>query len=1086
MVDVLVCPSGSQRLKASQDFIRSFSGAPEVLLLGASRDALDDFARELSATAKATFGLHRFSFIHFAARTAIASLARERLAPASLLGGEATAARSSFEVAKRGALRYFLPVAMRPGFSRALAATIAEVRAAGVDPDALARLGNAASDVAELMKEFGEQLRNSHVVDRSELFQIAVQAVNDVGENDLVGKPLLLLDVPLHTEAEVAFASVLISRASQAFVTVPAGDERTLDCLSRLRDSKLVTIEARNTHSVARLQNSIFTAETREAEPDDHVKFFSAPGEARECIEVARFILEEARSGTPFDRIAVLTRQPSRYSDLLETALNRAGIPSYFARGTARPDPAGRAFLAILSCATEGLSAQKFAEYLSFGQIPELKETGAPPDDREIWSPSEDEAAATVTTLEVAMPEAVEQEVVDSDQQATIHGALRAPRRWEQLLVEAAVVGGKDRWERRLNGLASELRLRLEELRKEEPESPRIVGIERDLNNLAHLKRFSLPLIDFLSAFPESATWGDWLSSLENLATMVLRQPERVLSIITELKPLGAVGPVSLDEVRDVLSDRLSTLEIEPPKSRYGRVFVGIPEQARGRSFDVVFIPGLAERSFPEKLREDPVLLDDLRLKLEGRLTTQGERVSKERLSLRLAIGAATRQLYLSYPRIEVGLGRPRVPSFYALDVQRAVTGRVPEIAQWEREAARLSDASLDWPAPRNPERAIDDVEHDLSTLRHLLHSNPGTVTGRANYLFALNSALGRSLRTRWARWRQKKWSAYDGLCSQSENMRELLSQYSLRSRSYSPTSLQHFAVCPYRFLLASIYRLSPRESATQIERLDPLTKGSIFHSIQAETIRELLRQSLLPLDQTKLGRAGILLDEVVDRVAAESRERLFPAIDRVWRDEVEHLRADLRGWLRRTAEEPEHWVPILIEFGFGLPLDSTHDPQSIQEAATLEEGFRLHGVVDLVERNHAFLRVTDTKTGARNARDGIVTGGGEKLQPILYSLAVETIRKTTVAEGRFSFPTSVGGFSEVAIPINSDSRNQGLEVLRIIDSALAAGFLPPAPRQEGCRYCYFRAPCGPYEEIRVKRKDQSALQELIRLRGMA
>lgn len=1077
---------------AAQDFIRRFASPTEVLLLCASRDALDDFARELSATEKATFGLHRFSFIHFAARTAIGSLARERLAPASLLGGEATAARSSFEVAKRGALTYFLPVAMRPGFARALAATIAELRAAGVDPDALARLGNAASDVAELMQEFGEQLRNSHVIDRSQLFQIAVQAVNDVDHNDvddlignLIAKPLLLLDVPLHTEAEGAFASVLISRASQAFVTVPAGDERTLDCLSRLGDSKLVTTESRNVHSVARLQNSIFTHETREAKPDDHVKFFSAPGEARECIEVARFILEEARSGTPFDRIAVLTRQPRKYSELLEAALNRAGIPSYFARGTARPDPGGRAFLAILSCATEGLSAQKFAEYLSFGQIPELKETGAPPDGREIWSPSEDEAVGTGMIPDVQITEPIEQELVDSDQQPTILGALRAPRKWEQLLVEAAVVGGKDRWERRLNGLAAELRLRLEELRKEEPESPRIVSIERDLNNLAHLKRFSLPLIDFLAAFPESATWGDWLTSLEKLATMVLRQPERVLSIITELKPLGAVGPVSLGEVREVLSDRLSTLEIEPPKSRYGRVFVGIPEHARGRSFDVVFIPGMVERSFPERLREDPVLLDDLRVKLKGRLTTQEDRVSKERLLLRLAIGAATRQLYLSYPRIEVGLGRPRVPSFYALDVQRAVTGRVPEIAPWEREAARLSDASLDWPAPRNPERAIDDLEHDLSKLRQLLHSDPATVTGRANYLFALNSALGRSLRARWARWRQKKWSAYDGVCSQSEKMRDLLSQYSLRSRSYSPTSLQHFAVCPYRFFLASIYRLSPRESATQIERLDPLTKGAMFHSIQAETLRELLRQRLLPLNQSKLGHAGIVLDEVVDRVAEESRETLFPAIDRVWRDEIEHLRADLRGWLRRAAEAQEQWVPLLIEFGFGVPLNSSHDPQSIQEPAMLGEEFKLHGVIDLVERNNAFLRVTDTKTGIRSASDGFVTGGGEKLQPVLYSLAIEAIRKTLVAEGRLSFPTSAGGFSQVTIPINEDTRKQGHEVLRIIDNAVTAGLLPPAPREEACRYCDFRAPCGPYEEKRVQKKDQTALADLIRLRGL-
>src|SRR5579859_6086238 len=182
------------------------------------------------------------------------------------------------------------------------------------------------------------------------------------------------------------------------------------------------------------------------------------------------------------------------------------------------------------------------------------------------------------------------------------------------------------------------------------------------------------------------------------------------------------------------------------------------------------------------------------------------------------------------------------------------------------RRSAAAPDASLDWPAPRNPESAIDDVEHDLAILGRLLHSSPKAVTGRANYLFTLNSALGRSLRTRWARWRQKKWSAYDGICSQSEDMRAALSAYRLRSRSYSPTSLQHFAICTYRFLLAGIYRLAPHEVPCQIERLDPVIKGAIFHRVQAALWRELLQSDFLPLNQAKLESAGKLLDQIVGR----------------------------------------------------------------------------------------------------------------------------------------------------------------------------------------------------------------------------
>ena len=93
------------------------------------------------------------------------------------------------------------------------------------------------------------------------------------------------------------------------------------------------------------------------------MRFFSAPGEGRESVEIARRIVQEARRGVPFDEIAVFVRAPEAYVGLLEHALRRA-LPddrgyarAWFDRGTRRPHPAGRAFLAILACACEHLSA---------------------------------------------------------------------------------------------------------------------------------------------------------------------------------------------------------------------------------------------------------------------------------------------------------------------------------------------------------------------------------------------------------------------------------------------------------------------------------------------------------------------------------------------------------------------------------------------------------------------------------------------------------------------------------------------------------------------------------------------------------
>jgi len=218
-------------------------------------------------------------------------------------------------------------------------------------------------------------------------------------------------------------------------------------------------------------------------------------------------------------------------------------------------------------------------------------------------------------------------------------------------------------------------------------------------------------------------------------APMVLRRPDRVLATLGELRPMAAVGPVSLTEVRDVLAERLTELRAEPPARRYGRVFVGGPEHVRGRVFDVVFVPGLAERMFPQKPRQDPILLDHLRTRLNASeeaapshgnrsvaaplsvqptlsnaaaqhgahsdplgLPVLDDRAAQERLLLRLAVGAAARRLHLSYSRLELGESRPRVPSFYALDLERARTRRVPDFKATEREAYKRVESRLAWP----------------------------------------------------------------------------------------------------------------------------------------------------------------------------------------------------------------------------------------------------------------------------------------------------------------------------------------------------------------------------------------------------
>lgn len=1081
--------SAAVRLREARRFLDRFEPGAEVLLLGASRGSVDDLARAIALEKGATFGLHRLSFTQLAARLAIMELACRDRAPTTALGHEAVATRAAFEARSDDALEYFLPVSRTPGFPKALARTLLDLRLAAVAGGDLARLPRSGIDLAALLERVDTLLEEAGASDRAALFETATRALGSPVAS-WPAMPLLLLDVPFESEIEAQFLWALVQQSPHAMITVPAGDSPALSQLDE-RGVRVQIIEEAEQNDLTQLAHYLFSKEPPpERTRTGELVWFSAPGEGRECVEIARRILKEAARGVRFDEMAIVIRSTQQYVGLLEHALSRAGVPAYFERGTRRPDAAGRAFLAIVSCATDNFSAKRFAEYLSLAQVPSLDDSGKAPagSGDSTWVASRDDIFGVLS--ERALDESGDS-TGDNDRasptnvngdQAVVAGTLRAPWKWESLLVESAVIGGSDRWARRLQGLAAEYDLKIRELTAEQPDSPRIARLERERQNLAHLRTFALPLIEEMSAWPKQATWGDWIGRLEEFAPRVLRRPEFVLRVLADLRPMAAVGPASLAEVRDVLADRLASLEVEPPAHRYGRVLVCSPEQVRGRVFRVAFVPGLAERLFPQKLREDPLLLDDLRREISGELTLQDDRAEHERLLLRLAAGAATERLHVSFPRIETAEARARVPSFYALEVMRAVTGRIPDHQALELEASEEADASLAWPAPQRPEDAIDDFEHDLSVLRVLMRSE-GDVKGHAHYMLRLNDCVRRSASERWARARTP-WSPYDGLVRVTESTRPFLQSQRLGARPYSVSALQNYAYCPYRFLLSALYHLEVLEEPEPLERMDPLTKGSLFHEVLAEFFRA-LQQRDMPIATTPIDAALEILDATLTRVAAHYAELLAPAVDRVWQDEISSIRTDLHIWARDLARSTG-WEPWLFEFGFGLPDAPGRDPNSRREPVTIGGRFILRGSVDLVERKPgtSILRVTDHKTSKNRSKPGSVIGQGQQLQPVIYSLALEAATGCTVETARFSYCTTAGGFTDHNVPINERTRRMGIEALEIIDRAVELGMLPPAPAEKACSFCDFRAVCGPNQERRARRKSRGEIADLLELRG--
>ena len=100
----------------------------------------------------------------------------------------------------------------------------------------------------------------------------------------------------------------------------------------------------------------------------------------------------------------------------------------------------------------------RFAEYMSLGEIPRAQPTGAPPiaPDREArWTMPDsdvvsDAVARAATENESADTHALHAHEDEEHENAVVDGTLRAPRLWERLLVDAAVIGSAERWRNKL------------------------------------------------------------------------------------------------------------------------------------------------------------------------------------------------------------------------------------------------------------------------------------------------------------------------------------------------------------------------------------------------------------------------------------------------------------------------------------------------------------------------------------------------------------------------------------------------------------------------------------------------------------
>ena len=1036
-VTFLAGPHARTRIGAARDFLLELPPGQPFLVVGHRRHAADRLTHEVAERRGALFGAHRFGFSVLVEVLAAPGLAARNLAPLTPLARGDLVAGLVRRARADETLDRLAGAAAGPGLVPALGATFEELRLAMLPPDAVERLD---PTIGRLYERYTAALAAGRFADRAEALRIAGARIEDRGAppSAPVGLPTVCLDVPLPDEASRRFAATLCSKAPEVLWTLPRGDAETEKALrsfgARSHSGGGLSAPPPDDDALAAAQRRLFTTDPDTSPPrnPEAVTVIAAPGAAAEALETVRVCLEAAREGVPFDRMAVLLAggtdvQARRFPP----AFARAGIPAFFESGARRPHPAGRAFLALLDCALEDVSASRFAEYLSLGQTP---------------SPAD--------------------------------GTAVAPRRWEQILLDATVLHGADRWERRLAAHDEELAA----IEREETDEGNRRPIVRKRRDLDALRRTALPIVRRLDELRWTRRpWEEWAERLRDLATAALREPLGILEHLEGAGPAALDGKAGLTEVRDHLGRQLAEVVTRSRGPRYGRVWVGPIESARGLSFDVVVVPGVVEHGFPRVIRQDPLLRDRVRERLGEGLPRRRDRRERERTLLRIAVGAATRRLVLGYSSLELVEGRPQAPSYYLAEVFRAGRGEVPTL-QGIREAAEQGSPMVPGVrAPVDSGRAVDQREFGLSRVMAALgsdrhHPRPGAAT------FVLNEPfLARALRQEWMR-EQRKWTQPDGFLLKGDSETAgALEEYRPGVRAYSATGLQAFSECPYQFFLKNALRLRAIERPEPRAYLDPLTRGSLIHDVLFHVGQDLRAMSPLTPDQRE--EALEALEARLREVAAEVHERTAPPVSTIWRDEIKGIFADLRQVVTRFAAE--RMTPVAAELGFGLGrLRILSDPASTPDPVTLPSGLRLHGSIDLVERlPGGQLQVTDYKTGKASiepARDHRILFGGRALQPVLYALALEELAGERVGTGRLYYATGRGRFRDVVVDTGSDEARDALSrFIEYLDEAIRLGRFPAAPYRKGfftaCDWCDYRSICGPRPRFHHRRKPKRA-----------
>ena len=739
-------------------------------------------------------------------------------------------------------------------------------------------------------------------------------------------------------------------------------------------------------------------------------RFVITPDPASEVREAVREVLDALDSGVALHEIAILHGAGAGYRPLLRDTLAAASVPALMTPGTPLIETAaGRAVLGLALLPGHDYSRTATMELLAMGPL----------------RPRLPIASGSV--------------------------AARASA-WDRISRDGGVTHGLSRWSSSMGMYEARCEDELQRLDGDDSRRPRL-EFERDgardvVKVIEHLGAQLEPL---RAPQPADAFIAAFTTIIGGYFERQAPAMERVLAEVEQLGTIGAVGgSFDLASFGRALRANLESATTEREHKFGEGVFVAGYGAAAGLQFSHVILCGAHEGGFPPgpgadalvedrawaRLRRDHPYIEDAALRLE-----------RSTAAARRAISAAGGgELIWCAPLYEPGGTREYHPAPLMVEAASrhdeavhsgsALRGH-PAAAGWLRRGS--SPLALQLLGP-----VVDAGELRLRQAIALRKNHRGI--GREHRLW-------RPVEMITAR-RSDRFTEWEG------NLSVLADDAWLELQSaVSPTSLERYGACGFRYLCSSLLRLQTVEEPEGREVMDAAERGTLIHHVLDTFFK----------DQRARGRPGvneawgdadrIRLLEIADEQLEDAARRGLTGLD-VYAGHLRRtLHADLAAFLEDDTAFRRMTGAVPSEFEAALP-DVTI------------AGVRMRGYVDRIDRtpDGRCAWVIDYKTGGMSDFEGISAGnpfdGGKKLQlPTYLSAAGDAEEQHAL----YWFMTQKGGFEQIAYDPTAESQAAFESTIGAIVSGIRAGAFPAVPGElnefygafENCGYCDFTRICS-------------------------